>query len=84
MTNYTTVKGAGDFDESCHVEPSEQQVLNALRNNPVKVWRNIVSNGYSEAMEEAMAEYIKYELREKLDVVLYESAKELLESGEIL
>ena len=85
MNNLSSTKGPGDFEPECQPEPTEQQILNAMRNNPVAVWRNLIDSrsGYADAAETAMTEFIRYESTEKLNCALYDSAKELLEAGKI-
>lgn len=85
MTNFASTKGRGDFEPPCQPDPTEQQVLSVMRNNPVAVWRNLIDSrsGYADAAETAMTEFIRYESTEKLNCALYDSAKELLEAGKI-
>lgn len=80
--NNTYLKGPGDFEPDCKPEPTEQQVNAAIAQHAVQVCYN-ARDGYPALLSEALREYAMYRTTGKLDELLYASAEELLERGEI-
>lgn len=75
-------KGKGDFEQDCKPEPTDDQIISAMRNNPDKVSKNALSS-FSMELTSALFVLAKFDSDEQLRDVLNKSAIDLLERGEI-
>jgi len=75
MSNYT--KGPGDFEPECTTDPTDAQIISAIREHAIKVAENAVKT-FSMELQSALVTLAKYDDSNELLVVLSDSACDLL------
>lgn len=77
MTNNVYLKGPGDDEPECTPEPTDQQIVAAIREHSIKVAENAVKN-FSMELQSALVTLAKYDDSNELLVALSDSARDLL------
>lgn len=77
MPNNVYLKGFGDSEPECTIDPTDAQIVAAIRENPIKVAENAVKT-LSMELQSALVTLAKYDEVNELLVVLSDSAKDLL------
>lgn len=80
MNNYT--KGPGDDEPECTTEPTDAQIVVAIREHASEVAQNALGS-FSMELKTALIELATYDDNNALLCVLGESAADLLFRGEI-
>lgn len=75
--NNVYLKDPGDDEPECTPEPSDSDIVKAIREHPVEVANNAVKS-LSMELQSALVTLAKYDDSEELLVVLSDSAKDLL------
>ena len=78
--NTTYTKGTGDFTPPATNEPTDEQIILAIRNNPQEVARN-AREYFGMELESALFSLAKFDDIEPMRDVLNKSAVDLLECG---
>lgn len=76
------LKGAGDFEPECTPEPTDAQIVSAIREHAGKVAQNAIES-FRMDLKAALVALAKYDDDNALMGVLCDSAEDLLFRGEI-
>ena len=80
--NNVYLKGLGDFEPEYTPEPTDEQIIRAIRGHAVEVAKNAVKS-FSMELQSALVTLAKYDDNDGLLCVLSDSAADLLFRGEI-
>lgn len=75
--NNVYLKGPADFEPEFTPEPSDADIVKAIRDHPIKVAENAVKT-FSMELQSALVTLAKYDDSNALLIVLSDSAKDLL------
>ena len=75
MNNYT--KGPGDYEPECIPEPTDAQIVAAIRNHADKVAANALDN-FRQELKTALITLAKFNDDDAVRSVMSDSAKDLL------
>lgn len=80
--NNAYLKGPGDFEPHYTPEPTDDQIIRAIRDHAEMVAKNAVKS-FSMELQSALVALAKYDDSNELLVVLSNSAADLLYRGEV-
>lgn len=80
--NKVYLKGLGDFEPEYQSEPTDEQIIRAIRDNPDAVAKNALSS-FSMELTSALFIAAKFDDMDAVRDVLNKSAIDLMDRGEI-
>lgn len=81
MPNNVYLKGSGDFEPECTLEPTCEQIVSATKENAYAVAKNSLE--FKEMLMQALIEYNMHGTTNGLDLLASASCGDLLHRGEI-
>lgn len=80
--NQVYLKGSGDSEPECKPEPTDEQIIRAIRDNPDAVSKNAIES-FGMELTSALFMAAKFDDMDSVRDVLNKSAVDLLERGAI-